>query len=302
MLNGEDRVVDIGYAAGFESESVFHRQFLALTRMTPGAYRALKGANVFLLQLPAGYRAQEILAYHNRDPAKPVRARRGWAHLQGAADAGWSGGAGDFAGAAGRLVPRSSRTASWGATARGFVHAAALRMLGLTADVTAFETRAGREARMARLFARRKGLRLPLTPTGFDGLCWAVIGQQINVPFAAALRREMLELAGEKVGDMRAHPSPERVANLDVADLTKRRYSRSKAEYLIGAAQAVVEGDIARRDHGGWLGGGGRTRAHQGARHRHLDGALHADARRGLCRLRAGGRCGAGRRIAETAR
>ena len=30
--------------AGFESESVFHRQFLALTRMTPGAYRALGGA------------------------------------------------------------------------------------------------------------------------------------------------------------------------------------------------------------------------------------------------------------------
>src|SRR6478752_3056618 len=52
--------------AGFESESVFHRQFLALTRMTPGAYRAL--SNVFLLQLPAGYRAKEVLAYHARDP------------------------------------------------------------------------------------------------------------------------------------------------------------------------------------------------------------------------------------------
>ena len=36
--------------------------------MTPGAYRALDGATVFLLQLPAGYRAKEILAYHARDP------------------------------------------------------------------------------------------------------------------------------------------------------------------------------------------------------------------------------------------
>ena len=36
--------------------------------MTPGAYRALDGAQVFLLQLPAGYRAKEILAYHARDP------------------------------------------------------------------------------------------------------------------------------------------------------------------------------------------------------------------------------------------
>ena len=36
--------------------------------MTPGAYRALRGGSVFLIQLPAGYRAKEILAYHARDP------------------------------------------------------------------------------------------------------------------------------------------------------------------------------------------------------------------------------------------
>ena len=29
-------------------------------RMTPGAYRALDGAQVFMLHLPAGYRAKEI--------------------------------------------------------------------------------------------------------------------------------------------------------------------------------------------------------------------------------------------------
>ena len=68
LLGGTDRVAEIGFGAGFESESVFHRQFLAQMRMTPGAYRALDGAQVFLLQLPAGYRAKEILAYHGRDP------------------------------------------------------------------------------------------------------------------------------------------------------------------------------------------------------------------------------------------
>src|ERR1700748_2972358 len=58
LLRDKDKVVDIGFGAGFESESVFHHQFLNLTRMTPGAYRALKGAEVFLIQLPAGYRAE----------------------------------------------------------------------------------------------------------------------------------------------------------------------------------------------------------------------------------------------------
>src|SRR6201991_3279575 len=62
LLAGRDKVAEIGFGAGFESESVFHRQFLAHTRMTPGAYRALDGAQVFLLQLPAGCRAAEILA------------------------------------------------------------------------------------------------------------------------------------------------------------------------------------------------------------------------------------------------
>ena len=85
LLESDERVVDIGFAAGFESESVFHRQFLALTRMTPGAYRALNGASVFLLQLPAGYRAQEILAYHARDPESPCERSRRQPNLQGAA-------------------------------------------------------------------------------------------------------------------------------------------------------------------------------------------------------------------------
>ena len=60
LLAGNDKVVDIGFAAGFESESVFHRQFLSLTRMTPGAYRAMKGGGsvCFCRICPLGYRAQ----------------------------------------------------------------------------------------------------------------------------------------------------------------------------------------------------------------------------------------------------
>ena len=59
---------------------------------------------------------------------------------------------------------------------------------------------------------RAAGLRLPNLPTGFDGLAWGIIGQQINVKFAGSLRREIIRMAGEKVGDMRTHPTPERVA------------------------------------------------------------------------------------------
>jgi AraC family transcriptional regulator of adaptative response / DNA-3-methyladenine glycosylase II len=118
------------------------------------------------------------------------------------------------------------------------LHTAALKILALTNDVTQFETR------HPEFVKNRRGLRMPLLPTGFDALCWGIIGQQINVKFASSLRREMVELAGEKIGDMRAHPTPEQVANIDISALTSRRYSRSKADYLVGAAQAIAGGKL----------------------------------------------------------
>jgi len=97
----------------------------------------------------------------------------------------------------------------------------------------------------AALVGKRRGLRVPTIPTGFDGLCWAIIGQQVNVKFAAALRREILNLAGEKIDNMRAHPTPERVVDLGAERLAKLRYSRAKAEYLVGAAREVANGRLA---------------------------------------------------------
>jgi AraC family transcriptional regulator, regulatory protein of adaptative response / DNA-3-methyladenine glycosylase II len=244
LLDTQQRVVDVGHAAGFESESAFHRQFLALTRMTPGAYRGLNGASVFMLQLPAGYRAQEIFSYHARDPASPCERAAGatlhkalaLAHGKAAVleislepQVAWCRVHSDD--------PLESRDIE-------AVHAAALRMLGLSIDVAAFEARAARDPWMAALLARRRGLRLPVTPTGFDGLCWAIIGQQINIAFASSLRRELLELAGIPVRGMVAHPGAARVAEIPVDALTKRRFSRSKAEYLVGAARAVASGAL----------------------------------------------------------
>lgn len=237
LLASDQKVVDIGFAAGFESESVFHRQFLAHTRMTPGAYRALRGGLVFLIQLPAGYRAKEILAYHARDPEGLTERSEGnkiWKALS-TSD--------------GPVVLELSfeKEGVWarlhceyklGPASMTFLHEAALRMLGLNNEVTPFETR------HAGFVAPRRGLRLPNLPTVFDSLAWGIIGQQINVKFAGSLRRDLILLAGGKVGDMRTHPTPERVADLSVAKLHARRYSRSKAQYLIGAAEAVAKGEL----------------------------------------------------------
>jgi len=240
LANGADRIADIGFAVGFESESVFHRQFLAITRMTPGAWRALKDSSVFVLHLPGGWRAEEILAYHGRDPESRCERVEGRKILKALMTQD---------GAAVLEITLEGESA-WcrvhaqrpvGGESMERAQSAALRMLGLQIEVTGFESRAARDSRMAKLLSRRRGMRVPMTATAFDGLCWAIVGQQINIKFAAALRRDLLTLAGEPVEGMIAHPASERIAALDVSDLARRRYSRSKAEYLIRAAQEVAE-------------------------------------------------------------
>ncbi len=237
LLTSRDKVTEIGFGAGFESESVFHRQFLNQMRMTPGAYRALDGAQVFMLQLPAGYRAKEILGYHARDPlglSEKSEGNRIWKALH--SDDGPA--VVEISIEPGQAWVRVHAEEKLGAASMAALHGAALKILALTNEVSQFETR------HAEFVHNRRGLRMPLLPTGFDALCWGIIGQQINVKFATALRRDLVELAGEKIGDMRAHPTPEAVANIDIGALASRRYSRSKARYLIDAAQAVAGGKL----------------------------------------------------------
>src|SRR5581483_5166407 len=137
LLATDEKVVDIGFDVGFESESVFHRQFLGIARMTPGAYRSLKGSSVFLLHLPAGYRAQEILAYHGRDPESPCEKSEGnrlWKALathDGTAvleisfehEGAWC---------------RVHADRKQGRESMALLHAAALRMLGLNTETAQF--------------------------------------------------------------------------------------------------------------------------------------------------------------------
>jgi AraC family transcriptional regulator of adaptative response / DNA-3-methyladenine glycosylase II len=237
LLGGRDKVAEIGFGAGFESESVFHRQFLSQMRMTPGAYRALDGAQVFMLQLPSLYRSKEILGYHARDPqsvSERSEAGRIWKALHTVDGPAVI----EISIEPGQAWVKVHAERKLGRDAMAGLHAAALKVLALTNDVAQFETR------HAAFVAPRRGLRMPLLHTGFDALCWGIIGQQINVKFASALRREIVELAGEKIGDMRAHPTPQRVADLDMTALTSRRYSRSKAQYLIDAAAAVATGKL----------------------------------------------------------
>ena len=93
-----------------------------------------------------------------------------------------------------------------------------------------------------------KGLKLVGMPDLFEALCWAIIGQQINLTFAYKLKRRLVEKYGEFIDyeDTRYYlfPAPEVLMEATPEDLKTMQFSGSKASYLINMAAAFVSGDI----------------------------------------------------------
>jgi AraC family transcriptional regulator of adaptative response / DNA-3-methyladenine glycosylase II len=253
---------DLALAAGWGSPAAFDADFREATGLTPEEYRQVPAERAFTLRLPAGYRAGATLRYLGRDaesrservartPSGATFAKGVWLDgLPALLTVELSEGMAPMARCQIHLGGDPRRPLSPAAAAAG--HAAALRLLGLTLDPASFERQVLRRRRppgLARLIAGREGLRLPQTAEPFEGLCWAIVGQQVNLTFAATLRRRVVELCGEPIaspeaGAILAPPTPEAVARLDPGDLTARQFSRRKAEYLIGAAAAIAAGEL----------------------------------------------------------
>lgn len=105
------------------------------------------------------------------------------------------------------------------------------------------------EAELAVLVKRFRGLRLMHDSDLFQSMVKTIIGQQINLTFAANLTQRLLTLAGDEVVDERgvkflAFPTAEAVARLAVEDLRPLQFSQRKAEYIIDYARAIVDGTV----------------------------------------------------------
>ncbi len=98
------------------------------------------------------------------------------------------------------------------------------------------------------LVQRYYGLRPVTLVSPFEALIWAIIGQQINVSFARKLKQRLVELCGGQLTVARVDyplmPTPEAIAALDPALLAANQFSRQKSSYVIGAAEAVISGEL----------------------------------------------------------
>ena len=153
---------------------------------------------MFTLALPPGYRADDMLAYHGRDPLSLSERVEG-ATLVKAMTVEGRAVVLEMAfrrGAVHCRVPGPGLAPGprpWpGAPAGGADAGAGHRPGGLRA------VRGGHD--LQPLVAQRPGLRIPLTADVWESLVWAILGQQVNLAFAYALRRRLTELCGEDTG------------------------------------------------------------------------------------------------------
>jgi AraC family transcriptional regulator of adaptative response / DNA-3-methyladenine glycosylase II len=236
LTSGKVDLAELAFESGYASASGFHEAFRRQTGLSPGAYRTLLTATGFTLPLPTRLRVPEVLAFHGRD-GQSVSERVEGQRLHKAFLC--EGQPAVLTLAFQALGVAVSLKGAAGPAAMAVAHGAALRLLGWQGDPAAFE------AAHPDLARGREGLRVLLTLDPFEALVWAILGQQVNLAFAYALRRDLIRLAGVPAeGGLIAHPDAARVAALRMADLQALRFSRRKAEYLLNAAAEVAAGRL----------------------------------------------------------
>ncbi|BCJ85766.1 DNA-3-methyladenine glycosylase family protein [Effusibacillus dendaii] len=109
-----------------------------------------------------------------------------------------------------------------------------------------YKTAAENDPVLHRLTEKHRGIHMLLEPGIEEAMILSIIGQQVNLTFAANLKHALVELCSEpfiwKGQTFYAFPQLERIASLSYEDLRKLKYSQRKAEYVIDFARLVVSG------------------------------------------------------------
>lgn len=122
--------------------------------------------------------------------------------------------------------------------------------LDLSSDLKPFYKNVEGDALLGPLIKKYYGYRIVGQPDLFESLVWAVLGQQINLTFAYTLKQRFVEQFGEAIEHEGVKyflfPSYDRVAQLKPDSLLALQFSKQKADYTIGIAQAFTSGIITK--------------------------------------------------------
>jgi DNA-3-methyladenine glycosylase II len=211
------------------------------------------------ITLPPDYRLQDVLGFHGRDregvseQVAPAGIRKGIV-LDGVpvlldvafepahAGAGETG-AGDGSPSHASCV--ISADGALGKAAQAQLPVILDSMLGLRIDPAPLLAMTENDPLLGPLVRERPALRVVQSASVFEALTWAVIGQQINLSFAIALRRTLVQLAGRRHSSgLWCYPDAAGVAAIATDEMTSRKFSRSKADTLLRLATLVDSGAL----------------------------------------------------------
>jgi DNA-3-methyladenine glycosylase II len=117
------------------------------------------------------------------------------------------------------------------------------RYLGAPFDLDAFAAFAATEPVLARLVPLLRGFRPPLVPDPFETLVTSISAQQISLQAAFSIRNRLIEAFGVAYDVAYAFPTRERLALASPDEVVAVGFSRRKAEYIVGLAQADLDLD-----------------------------------------------------------
>ena len=197
------------------------------------------------LPLPPGYRQADILAFHGRDAqavaeqVTPDGLRKGI--LQQGVPVLLEV---DFTATQALCRAEIDGPATEGT--QDALHGVLINILGLRIAPEPFAQLVAGDPLMGPLARANGSLRIVQSATPFEALTWAIIGQQINLPFAIALRRTFILQAGRQHDSgLWCYPEAGDVARLALEQLTDRKFSRAKAETLLRLARLVDNGALS---------------------------------------------------------
>ncbi len=197
------------------------------------------------IPLPSGYQSRDIVAFHSRDKealaerVDPGRIRKG-VLIDGVPVLL------DVTLDASEARCTVDADAVLGPAALAQIDDALLNILALRIDPAPFLDAVRGDDLLGPVVQRQQGLRIVQSATIFEALTWAIIGQQINLTFAIALRRTFIAQAGRPhASGLWCYPEAADVARLAPEDLTTRKFSRAKADTLLRFARLVDSGELA---------------------------------------------------------
>jgi len=196
------------------------------------------------IALPAHYRSADVLAFHGRD-AEGLAEQVDGERIRKAVLLDGVPVLLDVALTPAAAQCRIEADGAPGASTLALAHEALRSMLALRIDPAPFAAFVHDDPLFGPLVAREPGLRIVQSASIFEALTWAIIGQQINLPFAISLRRTLIQQAGRAHSSgLWCYPEAPDVARLDLEALTSRKFSRAKAETLLRVARMAVDGAL----------------------------------------------------------